>query len=88
MPEGVHGFDDRRNHVLDKLPALADHTDFGHKTMLTKSKREKNLLLLRKGPSADKKLCVFLVNTAKVHYNRSVKGFRKLELRVVPMHPL
>ena len=84
----MDGFNNRRNHVLDKLPALGGKTYFGHNFMVTNWKREKTPTLQWNVFSADKKLCVFLVNGTEVHYNRNVKGFRKLELRVESMHPL
>jgi hypothetical protein len=52
------------------------------------SKQEQKRALLRSVLPADKKTCVFLVNRTNVHYNLNVKGFRKLELRGRPLHPL
>ena len=88
MPESSYWFYNRRNHVVHELPALGGYTLGGHKTMVTKLERTKNNPLLGNGFSADKKTCVLVVNLSEVHYNRNVKDFRKLELRVGPMHPL
>ena len=89
MPESSYRFYDRWDHMLGKLTARRGDTLTGHKTMVTESKGAKiDRPLVPGGVSADKKTCVLVVNLRKVHYNLSVKDFRKLELRVIPTHPV